>query len=259
MTTEPLLHHEVTGKGRQAGLLLLHPLGANLRFWDPCIHIWRNHLRCVAVNLRNIVAADSKLQPVTLDQHVMDLRNLQVHLGIERLVPIGCAIGSMIAAGFAAKHPDRTEALVLSNATIRSSRQARAMLVERAGIVRSQGMAAILPQSVDRAFLNQPRDDCYRLYYEMFANQSADDYAFACLASADYDAEADLKAVRCPTLVLAGQHDVLLPPSLARDVADLVPRARFHLLQNAAHFAPYQVPAEFARLVLAFLEEVTEA
>jgi 3-oxoadipate enol-lactonase len=255
MPGRSILNHQVTGDGRKIGLLLLHPLGSNLRFWDLCVETWRDHLSCVAVDLRNVVTDGCELRPVTIEQHVADLKDLQSHLGFERLIPVGCAIGTMIAAGYAATYPELVAALVLSNATARSSPQASLMLAERGKLVRQQGIAAILPQTVERAFLNQPHDERYRRYFDAFASQSAVDYAFACEASADYNAERYLKAVGCPALVVAGQHDVLLPPALAEAVAQILPGAQLRMT-DAAHFVPYQAPLVFAELVLDFLKKV---
>jgi 3-oxoadipate enol-lactonase len=161
----------------------------------------------------------------------------------------------MIAAGYAAIYPNRVAALVLSNAAARSSPQAGVMLTERAKLVRRQGIAAVLPQAVERAFLNQPRDDRYQRYFDAFASQSAVDYAFACEASANFDAERYLKTIDCPALVVAGRHDVLLPPPLAEEVARILRGSRF-CVTDAAHFVPYQAPSLFAGLVLDFLREV---
>jgi 3-oxoadipate enol-lactonase len=254
MTVRSTLNHEATGNGRKIGLLLLHPLGSNLRFWDSCLEIWRDHLSCVAVDLRNAVQDGREPGPVTIERHVADLQDLQNQLGFERLIPVGCAVSTMIAAGYAAIHPERVAALVLANATARTLPQASGMLAERGRLVRQRGIAAVLPQAVERAFLNQPHDERYRLYFDAFASQPAVDYALACEASADYDAETYLKAVGCPALVVAGQHDVLLPPSLAEQVAQMLPGSRFCVM-DAAHFVPYQAPSRFAALVLDFLKK----
>ena len=248
-----LLTHEVTGDSRDIALLLLHPLGADLRFWDACIAQWRGLFTCVAPNLRQSTTAPS-LRPTTLEEQADDLEELRAALGFGHLVPVGCAMSSMVAACYSARHPDRTAALVLANATPRSSEQAAAMLTARAETVRSGGMAAILPQAVERPFLNLPKDRRYEDYLAAFAGQSADGYALACLASAGFDAAPLLPLVRCPSLVIAGEHDVLLPPALGREAASLIPGARFEIMPDAAHFAPYQRPEAFAARVARFLD-----
>jgi 3-oxoadipate enol-lactonase len=247
----------VIGDARDFGLLLINPLGANQRFWDACVEIWRGGgVTSVAFDLRPALQdRDETWRPLSLAELASDVETVRKSAGLLRAVPIGCAIGSMIAATYAAQYPDKVAGLVVSNPTPRSSAIARDMLRERARIVLAEGMQAILPGAVDRAFLNRPRDSRYEAYYAAFAAQSARDYAFACNGSSSYDAETALREVRCPTLVIAGEHDVLLPASLGREVADLVQGSRFAIMPDAAHFVPYQKPAEFARDVLLFLAE----
>jgi pimeloyl-ACP methyl ester carboxylesterase len=127
------------------------------------------------------------------------------------------------------------------------------MLSERAETVRRDGIAAILPGAVERAFLNQPRDERYQRYYVAFANQPAEDYAFACAASALYDAEDEMRRVISPALVIAGEHDVLLPPVLSKEAAATIPGAQFEIMPDTAHFVPYQAANAFAGRIEAFL------
>jgi len=250
-----LLEHEITGDDRRIGLLLVHPLGADLHFWDACIAQWRGRFTCIAANLRQSVGGP-RLRPITLEEQADDLEALRAELGFERVVPVGSAIGSMVAACYAARYSDRTAALVLTNATRRSLPQAASMLAERAAAVREGGMAAILPQAVERAFLKMPKDRRYEDYLVAFGRQSAENYAFACLASATFDASPFLPEVRCPSLVVASEHDALLPPALGREVAGLIPGARFEIMADAAHFVPYQCPEAFAALVDSFLASI---
>jgi pimeloyl-ACP methyl ester carboxylesterase len=129
------------------------------------------------------------------------------------------------------------------------------MLRERAELVQRGGIEAILPGAVDRAFLEQPRDARYRRYYDRFASQDSNAYALAVLATCEADVTNDLAQIVCPTLVVAGAHDVLLPPTQARAVAEIVRSARSVTIEEAAHFAPYQRPDIFVEHAAVFLED----
>jgi len=251
------LNH-VVHRGERSGpaLLLIHPLGGDLAFWDECIAHWQPALTCIACDLRSAGASPRAAAPVTIAQHGRDLEALRESLGLEAVVPVGCAIGSMVAASYAAQHPERVRALVLSNPALKTTEAAHAMLFDRAQAVRTGGMQAILPAAVDRAFIAQPKDDRYQRYYARFAGQDPEAYALSALAVLDADASADLAALRCPTLVVAGGHDVLLPPEQSRAVHALIRGAQFQLLPDAAHFSPLQQPRQFAKLVLDFLRRV---
>ncbi|HEY4252694.1 MAG TPA: alpha/beta hydrolase [Roseomonas sp.] len=255
-----LLHHRFTAGPDHAGpaLLLIHPMGAALDFWDACLPAWQGRLACLAVDLRSAGASPRDTTPPGLDRHVADLEALRAALGLRQVVPIGCAVGSMVASAYAARHAARVPALVLSNPTPRTAEASRAMLLARAAAVRQGGMAAILPGAVDRPFEAQPRDERYERYLAAFVGQDPAAYADAVLGFAGADATGDLPRIRCPALLVAGAHDLLLPPALAETVRGLMPEglARVEIDADGAHFLPYQQPARFAARVLDFLAPI---
>ncbi len=256
-----LLHHQYVPPA-QAGaptLLLIHPMGASLSFWDACRPAWEARFGVLAVDLRCAGASPSGVAP-GLDTHVADLEAMRAALGIRSLVPVACAVGGMVAAAYAARHPAHIRAMVLSNPTARTVDAARAMLQARAEAVRQGGMGAILPAAVERPFEAQPRDARYDAYLAAFAAQDAAAYAEAVLGFAGADARDDLRRVTCPTLLVPAAHDLLLPPALAEEVAALIPNglARIALDAEGAHFLPYQRPAAFAARVKDFLASIPE-
>ncbi|SFK60676.1 alpha/beta fold hydrolase [Falsiroseomonas stagni] len=257
-----LLHHRLSGRAVRPAptLLLIHPMGASLGFWDACLPAWDPHFAVLAIDLRSAGASPRGDTPPGLDQHVADIEALRASLGIERMVPVACAVGCMVAAAYAARHPDHVAALVLSNPTPRTAEAARAMLVARAAALRAHGMAAILPGAVERPFEAQPRDARYDSYLATFAAQDVAAYADAVEGFATADARADLPLVRCPTLLVPAAHDLLLPPALAEEVQALMQPglARIALDEEGAHFLPYQRPAAFAARVLDFLAPLTQ-
>ncbi|MFM0323510.1 alpha/beta fold hydrolase [Caballeronia glebae] len=251
------LHHALhAASANLPTLLLIHPLGADHTFWDACIDVWRGRIACLACDLRCSGASPGADEPPSIDTHVADLDALRLSLGIASVAPVGCAIGAMIAAAYAAAHPDATEALVLSNPAARSSEEAARRLTERGRLVQAGGMQAIMPAAVERPFLNQTDDARRRSYAARFAQQDAARYAQSVLGVVDADVHAELAAIRCPALVVAGEHDVLFPPDEARAVRDRIPGARYVRFDGAAHFVPYQMPTAFASAVLDFLADV---
>jgi len=248
-----ILNHVATGNERDHVLLLIHPLGADLHFWDDFVAAIDGRMTTVAVDLRGAGGSPGSGRPVSLAEHVADIEAVRAELHTTTVSVISCAIGSICAALFAALHPDRTRALVMVNPTPRTLPQAKDMLTARAELVRQGGMAAILPSAVERAFLNLPHDARYDFYMKRFSEQDAEAYALALLAAAEADASDALPQVRCPTLLVPGRHDVLLPMANAEAVQALLPSARMSVMEDAAHFVPYQQPLRLAELVLDFV------
>lgn len=237
-------------------MLLVHPLGSDLRFWDECVALWEERYYCIACDLRSAGLSPMPEAPVGLEQHVEDLERLRARLGADRLTPIGCAIGGMVAACYAARHPERTRALIVTNPGLRNSEAARTMLRERVGIVRKSGMAVLLPGAVDRAFHQLPHDLRYARYAERYGAQDPEGYALSVLGFLDADVSGIVPRVRCPTLIVAGERDILMPAGDGPAMRDLMPCAEFTLMQGVAHFLPYQAPERFAAMAERFLDGV---
>jgi len=233
--------------------MLIHPLGADLTFWNDCIGCWGSEVSTLACDLRSAGLSPTSPVPVTIAQHVEDLEALRTALGIQSVVPVGCAIGAMTAAGYAAAYPLVTQALVLVSPTPKTTPFAAKMLADRAELVSKSGINSILPGAIDKAFEKQAKGETYQLYYQRFAAQNSDAYVQSILGILDADVTTDLQSICCPTLVIGAGHDVLLPPALSLQVHELVSNSEYELMAEAAHFAPLQRPNQFAEKVCLFL------
>jgi len=71
------------------------------------------------------------------------------------------------------------------------------------------------------------------------------------------DLRSDLRAVRCPTLVLIGEHDPLNPPALGAEIVDAIPNglARLELVPDAAHRVLTDNPEHVYRSIRSFLAD----
>jgi pimeloyl-ACP methyl ester carboxylesterase len=64
---------------------------------------------------------------------------------------------------------------------------------------------------------------------------------------------AHLRRIACPTLVLWGRHDKLLPLPLGEFYAQHIPGARLEVVENCGHMLPFEKPAEFVEKTVTFL------
>jgi pimeloyl-ACP methyl ester carboxylesterase len=78
----------------------------------------------------------------------------------------------------------------------------------------------------------------------------------ACLA---HDTADRLAQIIAPTLVVAGEFDILLPPRLGQAVAAAIPNARFDVWPDEAHQPFQEVPEEFNNRLDAFWRETESA
>ena len=248
-----MLNHSSGGPIGGPTLLLVHPMGADLAFWEACRVPLESFCRCVAVDLRGAGGSPALERPVPIEGHADDLAAFcRGHL-LDGVVVVGCAVGAMVAAVLAGTSAGLCRGVVLSNPGFRTLPEARGTLARRAADVRAGGMAAVMPAVVDAAFAGCP-DDRRRLdYQERFARQDPLQYALQIEGMLEADTSPYLGAISAPTLIVAGGRDRLLPPDHARRVRAQIADAELLLIPEGAHFIPYQRPAEFAGLVSAFL------
>ena len=65
----------------------------------------------------------------------------------------------------------------------------------------------------------------------------------------------DLSGFAVPTLVIAGDRDLLFPPVSLREVAGVIPGAKLQELPGIGHSTYFEDPTAFNELVDAFLAE----
>jgi pimeloyl-ACP methyl ester carboxylesterase len=234
-------------------LLLLHPRGARHEFWDACVALWSRDFRIVACDLRGAGRSPIPDRPWAVGDHVRDLIAIREELELTDVIPVGCAIGSIIAAAYAGADRAHVRALVLANTAPRLGLESKQRTEGRVAQVRAGGMDVLLPGVIDLAFNNLPRDERYHRYTEMFRKNDPDGYASLALGMIGTDVSEALAALDCPSLVVVGRHDILLPPDLSRAVHGLLTGSEFIVIDSGAHFVPYQAPEIFAGLVSDFL------
>jgi pimeloyl-ACP methyl ester carboxylesterase len=68
------------------------------------------------------------------------------------------------------------------------------------------------------------------------------------------DSVPTLSTINVPVCVVAGGEDQSSTPPEMRVIADQVPDAEFHLVENACHYAALEQPQTFASLIGEFLD-----
>ena len=65
---------------------------------------------------------------------------------------------------------------------------------------------------------------------------------------------AHLHRVQCPTLLVWGRDDKLIPLAHGQEYAKLIPGARLEIIERCGHMLPYEKSDEFVRMATQFLQ-----
>jgi 3-oxoadipate enol-lactonase len=237
-------------------VLLLHELGGSSESWREVVPLLAPDHRAIAVDFRCAGRSEKPVGSFKLSDLADDIEALLQSLGIADAVDvIGAALGSLVGALLAIRHTERVRHLMMCAVAPAMAGPTRAYLAERAEKVRVVGMRGFADASLANSFpASHPEQRAaYRAIY--LGNDPAA-YAELSLALARLEmTAADWRAIRAPTLVASGAHDFLWPPEVGRQVADLIPGARFVTMEDAGHFPHLQAPETLIGLARGFFRE----
>ena len=235
-------------------MLLLHELGGSSESWREVIPDLASERRVIAPDLRCAGRSEKPPGAFALADAADDLDALLSTLSPGGPVDvIGAALGSLVGALLAIRHPARVRRLMMCAVAPDMAGPTRAYVAERAEKVRSVGMRGVAEASLANSFpaTFPAQRAAYRAIY--LGNDPAG-YAELSLALARLEmTAADWAAIRSPVLVASGAHDFLWPPEIGRKVASLIPGACFEVMEDAGHFPHLQAPQTLTGLARAFL------
>jgi 3-oxoadipate enol-lactonase len=254
-----VVHHDdaPAGDTRLPTLVLANSLGTDLRVWDALVPHLRHGFRLVRYDKRGHGLTDLTPGPYAMDGLARDLAGLLDALGTGPVIVCGLSIGGMIAQALAASRPDLVRGLVLM-CTAHKIGTAETWQ-QRIEAVRSprgiDGIAdAVLERWFGRAF-REGRPEDLAGWRNMLTRTPVEGYAACCAAIRDADLTEAARALRAPTLCIAGEEDGATPPALVRELAGLVAGSRYVEVRGAGHLPCVQEPAVVAGAILRFVEE----
>lgn len=249
------LNFRTYGTRGNPALLLIHPLGGDLEFWGECVAQWESEFFCIACDLLSAGASPLPSQPPTVADQVDALSRLAEEVELSMVIPVGTAVGGMIAVAFAAARQRLVCGLIVSNPGLRVTPSARRMLEERIALVERHGMAGIVPKVVELAFSGMAHDARYATYLKRFGAQDPAKYVAAMRGILDADVGPFLPRLTAKTLIVSGGRDALTPAGDAQSLQKAVRDSELVVIEDASHFVPLQAPDRFSGLVADFVHE----
>ena len=225
-------------------LVLVPGLTSSFRIWAPVMApLWR-------------------LGPVMVANHARDDSMAAIARRVlaeapPRFALAGHSMGGYIAFEILRQAPERVGRLALLNTTARpdtaAATERRRALVAMAREGRLHEVIDIIfptfvhPARIEDAGLRQ-------LVHAMADDVEAQGFINNQTAiMARQDARPLLGAIRCPTLVLTSDQDVLLPPALSEEIAAAVSGAKLVVVPDCGHLSQPERPEKVAEAMVAWL------
>ncbi len=234
-------------------VVLSSSLGADVSMWEPQLQTLTRNFRALRYDSRGHGRTSVTPGPYTIERLGHDVLGLLDGLAIERPHFCGLSMGGMTGMWLAIHAPDRIGKMALANTAARIGPPE--LWNARIETVRTGGLGAISQAVIERWFTPAFRarvPEIVDATRRMLERAPAEGYVACCAAVRDTDLRDALAAVRTPTLVIAGAHDVATPPTEGRSLAERIPGARYVEL-DAAHLSNIEAEARFNEALLSFL------
>jgi pimeloyl-ACP methyl ester carboxylesterase len=248
--------------GQGPDVLLIGGLGDTVESWQFQLDGLADRYRMTAFDNLGAGRTPMPEDPVSVATMADDAAGVLRALEIPSAHVAGFSGGSIIAQELALRHPDLVRSLVLQSTFavmdpyLRRLAEFFRWLPEVAPSERQFLEAFFLTIYTPRAHNDGTVDQIVEEALAFPHKQETEDLQSFIDAFLDYDSTDRLPQIAAPTLVLAGGRDIQMRPPLCRAVADLIPDARFEVMEEEAHQPFQEVPDEWNARVDAFWREV---
>ncbi|MGH2693816.1 MAG: alpha/beta hydrolase [Actinomycetota bacterium] len=252
------LHYQERGEGPPVVGVMGFAL--DQRFWAAQIPSVTQTHRFITYDNRGVGRSTGPLA-TSIDELAHDALRLLDHLGIDKTVVFGVSMGGAIAQRLVLDHPERVSALVLAVTWARPIEFMRRQDDFAARIIESEGVDGLIEASLLRMFTPRffevGREIIDRLV-AAFLVESGPEATDPKVLQAQLDAIGkhdtlpELERISCPTLVVGGHMDMMVPGFAAEEIAAAIPGAQLEMFETG-HGLMVEEMESFNEVLHAFL------
>jgi len=252
-------------------VLLLHGLGGNWTAWLETLPSVALHRRTIAVDLPGFGASAPGSDGISITGYARTIERFCERMGLDEIVLAGSSLGGWVAAELTLRAPALVRGLILIDAA--GIVPTRAERFKAVSIMRGAELGAPLAPRFRSAVASRARLRKLALKYTVAdpAALAADLVYMALPAAPDpgfrpaftaarrswSDAWCDqLTEIDCPTLIIWGERDALLPLRHAREWARRIRGSELHVVPDAGHLPMLERPLLVNGLLEAFLQRL---
>jgi 3-oxoadipate enol-lactonase len=254
LTTVSTMHLTAEVDGVGFPVTFVHGLGGTSNSFQTLVG-GLNGFRCVRVDLpgsgRSGVPHE-KLDIAYMARAVFDtLKSLGACPGFL----VGHSMGTIVCQHIAAMAPEAVTGMALFAPIFEPGDAARQRIRDRAQTARVQGMSLVADAVVAAGLSSSTKANvplAAAFVRESHMRQDAEGFAQTCEALASATG-ANLRMIRCPTLMVTGDEDAVAPPASVHAMAEKMKSASVKVLDRCGHWTMIEKPTECSKLLSEYL------
>ncbi len=253
------LYYRDFGQGEQA-VVFVHGLGLSGSFWfdlpERLLEESAKSQRVIAIDNRGTGRSSAPLKPFKLSHMADDLNAILEHAGVSKAIVVGISMGGMIAQHFAIRHPDKAAGLLLiaTSAGLPHARIPHISTIKKLAELpfiaqedARQSLAELLLPKAEEHNWNQHLGG----WTEVMKSEKPRSHAFLLQLGAvtlHYTGK-KLRNIHCPTVIITGDEDMLVPPVNSQILQSMMPHAQLEILPSVGHAVEALAPEAIIRNV----------
>lgn len=248
MINQTRMAYDDAGKG--VPLVFLHGFPLCRTAWRKQKLALESTFRFIAPDLRGFGESEAPQGKMTMRHYADDVRALLQKLDVGPAVLVGHSMGGYVALAFALAYPNFLLGLVLVGTRsgndapdIAATRKATATKVKTGGLQELIDLMA--PRMIAEQHPGFPEQ-----VRNLMARANPEGVTAALLGMAERpDVTGQLSGITTPTLIIAGDGDVIIPPEESQSLSDQIQDSQLNIISRAGHLVAFEKPEEFNQIL----------
>lgn len=250
------IYYELSGPEKAPVLVLSNGIMMSTASWAFQKAALTEHLRVLLYDCRGMWQSDHPDGDYSMEMHAEDLAGLLEALQINSAHVGGISYGAEISMVFALNYPEKTESLIIIDGVSEIHPLLRAQTYPWLMAAEQEDPELLLRTSYHMNFA-----ESWIKANQAFIENSIDRYAgldlkaLVHLMKAFYDLEITdrLSEIKVPTLVIAGEEDIIKGREYAKIIADKISGSEWVMIPGSGHALCLEKPDALNTLLLGFV------
>ncbi|HEX5186141.1 MAG TPA: alpha/beta hydrolase [Nitrososphaeraceae archaeon] len=257
------IYYETYGNEKSYPIVLIHPLGGNIKIWQEEIHLIlrSGNFRIIAYEIRGHYRSNmGKSDSFTMEDLAADLDKLLNELKIKTCTLIGHSIGGKIAAVYAKHNSAKVNAIIFisgSSIPIPEDALEDSVAIELAN---TNGMDAVAEYERERTFGKEKAfqdEKEWNYFKEIFTKTSVRGFIAArnALRTMPNDINSILRNANCKLYGIVGDNDDIFM-NLKNKMKQEIPKFNLKIIEGEGHWLILHNPVALDKVLEDFLNEI---
>lgn len=254
------IYYEIHGGGEP--LVVLPGRGSSINIYEPFTTTLSKNFQVVAIDNRGSGKSDKPDIPYSYDMMAADVVGILNTVGIEKSHILGLSMGGNIAQHFTLNYPEKVINLILGCTTCGGSHNVAVQTTtegvkpeERERSTPEEQIRGLITLSTSQTFVEDNPEYVEKLVSLFLSNpHNPIGIARQTEANATHDTYDRLPDIKVPTLIIAGEIDIVVNPENSRILASRIPNSELMIMEGMGHGFHLQAPDEFVRIILDFIK-----